>query len=843
MRIEAPKKLITLALSSFFALVLLIVGAIYFEGRGAYGGTFLLNVPDVSVYHGEQAVISQEESLFLESSEYSLRLVNRESKELFFAFFAGDVFLKEVSVPGGEEREISLNHPGGVLSLALKGKKIRFGYVGEAKALNAVGDYLETDGDLLFSNETTLDGITLYAPFRLFGKFTVSQLNFDTERSGKIVLCPKTEQTGTLYVQAPACRVYFRSFLPNVSEDRYDFYIKAKSVNQRVLDSERFPVSNFDELSRLATEEVLPRCFDGASLRFMQSFEMESSVVLNHHVELCFQAYVRFDSYTLTCVSEKSGEYRVITSVGTAPSAEKLLFDSPKSSLTWSGEGSIPVSSTIEKYSNLSRYNEETLHLGGEGSARPILTLPAEQNDFLTEDAVFVPKGNTLSGVLPFLVSYEDLKEAKYLLECEGGSAYLEGTLSDGVIVTKDSNGNVRRFSLCILREKNSIPIVFLETENRGAIESKSQYVSATFSLDADGLDDSSVDETHIRIRGRGNSTWKWDKKPYKIHFDEPVSVGSMPMAEEWALFANYADKSLIRNGLAQIIAKELSFTYCPRQIYVDLFLNGEYIGIYALGEHLEEGIGRVEVKHDLNRVDSGYFLEAGGVVSGVDINGMNYFHAGLVKFVLIKGPDYTTMTAEQFDYIKKYMLATNSAVKKGEGYEKYLDMESLVDWMIMIELTNNTDCAWRRSTYFTKDAGEKLKMGPVWDFDLAFGNFSRDAQDFDVWVSTSDDDYVGETWSTYLLQDPKFQKLFRARWEEMRETLLKVAMNYIEEQYETLSSSAEYNFVRWDILGKKVAFERQDTKYYRTFESQMDYLRNFLTERADWITKQISEW
>ena len=133
--------------------------------------------------------------------------------------------------------------------------------------------------------------------------------------------------------------------------------------------------------------------------------------------------------------------------------------------------------------------------------------------------------------------------------------------------------------------------------------------------------------------------------------------------------------------------------------------------------------------------------------------------------------------------------------------------------------------------------------MGPVWDFDLAFGNFSKDVAGFDTWVSTSEDDYVGETWSTHLLEEPEFQKKFKARWEEVKDELLNTAYTYIDETYEMLYYSAEENFERWDILGKKVAFERHDTKNYKTYTSQIMYLQDFLEERAAWITEQVAEW
>jgi len=101
----------------------------------------------------------------------------------------------------------------------------------------------------------------------------------------------------------------------------------------------------------------------------------------------------------------------------------------------------------------------------------------------------------------------------------------------------------------------------------------------------------------------------------------------------------------------------------------------------------------------------------------------------------------------------------------------------------------------------------------------------------------------VGETWSTYLLQDPEFKAQFKARWEEVNQMLLETAMEEIDSMYELLSPSATENFKRWDILGRKVAFEPQSTSRYPTYESQMDYLKDFLEQRSAWISSQVENW
>ncbi len=842
MEIKTPKKLLVLVGTLFLSAALFAALFLYSVGTGAHGGVFLPSPLKAEVYFEGELLFSPKKTLPLNVGEIALALQNKEKEEATFTFFSEGDTLGQITLSAGEEKEYCLTLPKDDLSLVVSTPTQSDAYLCHTASAKEIAPILSTQADLYAFDSVDLSGLCFSCPVRLFGDFVLDELSLQSDAKGEIVLCPNEPMEGSLFVQAPQCKVYFRNFsLP--AELSPDFCLKGKSLNGKALNPDLFPVSSFDQLARLATPEAIPNLSENSTLSVTAPISLQEDLVFSSHINLVLDQPLDCNGHSVIFRAQGEGNFSVKSAIGTLPDATALVFDAPDSNLTWESLGTVPALSTIEKYHNVKSYNASPVTLGGKGEAIPSVFLSAEENTFLEEDTVFSAKGNLLTATLPYLATPADLDSAKYILSCQGGSARVEGNLSDGVVIATDEKGNERRFAIEIVRHKENIPVLYLETENGAIVESKSIYLSATFALDGENTEIPSLNETHIRLRGRGNSTWKWDKKPYKIHFDEPTSILGLPAAEEWALFANYADKSLMRNGLAQEMASVLSFDYCPAQVYVDLFLNGEYLGVYTLGEHLEEGEGRIEVIHDMAQRDCGYFIEAGGVVSGVDVKGMNYFHAGLVKFALIKGPEYNALTSEQFEYIKKYMQEADKAVKSGEGYEEYLDLETLIDWLIMIELSNNTDCAWRRSTYFTKNPGEKVKMGPVWDFDLAFGNFSKDVAGFDVWVSTSEDDYVGETWSTHLFKDPEFQKAFKARWEEVKDKLLETARAYTDQTYEMLYPSAEHNFDRWDILGKKVAFERHDTKYYKTYTSQIMYLQDFVEERAAWISQQVAGW
>ena len=131
--------------------------------------------------------------------------------------------------------------------------------------------------------------------------------------------------------------------------------------------------------------------------------------------------------------------------------------------------------------------------------------------------------------------------------------------------------------------------------------------------------------------------------------------------------------------------------------------------------------------------------------------------------------------------------------------------------------------------------------MGPVWDFDMAFGNHEGDIKGYNGWATAEATyHYVNDTWTTYLVKDEQFMAKVKARWIEVRDRLLDTAFSTIDTQYELVKDSAELNFRRWDILDKKVGIGTVDYTVYNTYELQVRYLREFITQRAAYIDQRL---
>lgn len=396
------------------------------------------------------------------------------------------------------------------------------------------------------------------------------------------------------------------------------------------------------------------------------------------------------------------------------------------------------------------------------------------------------------------------------------------------------------------------IPVISIITDSGEGITSKSEYIHASMSIACDektGLSDCEMTDIGIQIRGRGNASWNhFPKKSYRIKLDESEKLLGMKKDRDWVLVSNYPDKTLMRNIVAHEMAKELEhLEFTPTHIPVELYINGQYRGVYALAEKIEFGGGKLEYEADPTVENTSYLLEVGWDFNDEMIYGQNYFDTEYIYRIVIKEPDFTSKYTPSGKYIISYMKKTEKSVTSLDGYDEYIDVDSLIDFLIITEFTNNTESVFYRSCYMYKPADSKLRFGPVWDFDMAFGNHTSDIKDYDGWCSVDNTfSYLGKdgtTWFHFLFEDPAFTSRFAARWDEVKDHLLNKALETIDKQYEAMLNAQERNFRAWNIMNKKIGAGNVDHRTYNTFDLQVEYLRDFITDRYDWIDENISEF
>jgi len=318
-----------------------------------------------------------------------------------------------------------------------------------------------------------------------------------------------------------------------------------------------------------------------------------------------------------------------------------------------------------------------------------------------------------------------------------------------------------------------NLPTVYVETLNGWAITSRTNYTLCTLTY-VDGEETVTYDS--VEIRGRGNSTWNLAKKPYRIKFPQSIRFlgKDRAKARSWTLLANHADKSLIRNAVAAEVGTFVGQPFTAAARFVDLVLNGTYLGNYQISDQINVDKRRVdiveqeEVATEESNISGGYLLELGGFSTGDPV----WVRTSRNIPVSIKSPDEDVVSTAQKNYVRNYLndyesrLFSSNYRDPVEGYRAVTDSATLVSWYIATEVTANPDGLW--STYVYKEQDDPcLRWGPLWDFDIAFNNCNRIG---DVtWSFMTDagfgSEYAG-MWVKRMISDPWFNWAVNKGWQ-----------------------------------------------------------------------------
>lgn len=383
-----------------------------------------------------------------------------------------------------------------------------------------------------------------------------------------------------------------------------------------------------------------------------------------------------------------------------------------------------------------------------------------------------------------------------------------------------------------------NLPHLYIETENRQGIWSKDNYVMSTLWL----VDEQDVvtqfDQTEIR--GRGNSTWSLAKKPYKIKFavKQKLLGKGYAKAKKWTLLANAADKTLMRNAVTREMGEWLGLKNNPAAKFIDLTLNGTYQGTYQISD-------QVEVKaHRVNIVEQQYPLPEGADISGGYLLEVDGFADGNTFWtsrggvpVRIHHPDEDEIVDSQNQYIRQYVndfetvLFGQDFADAEKGYRRWVDPQSLVNWLIAVEVSANIDGYY--STYFYKNRQDSLLYwGPLWDFDIAYDNDSRICHN--VRRLMSDDGYgATKNWVNRMWQDPWFGGLVCDRFQEVVEGNMKgYLMEKIDSLAALLDESQQLNYQKWGIQTRMY----HEVVLYSSYSQYVQDLKTFIDQHIDYL-------
>ena len=370
-----------------------------------------------------------------------------------------------------------------------------------------------------------------------------------------------------------------------------------------------------------------------------------------------------------------------------------------------------------------------------------------------------------------------------------------------------------------------------------------------------------------IGIELRGSTSQSWPKKPYGFETrnadgsNNNVSLLGMPAENDWILYPSFFDRTLLRNVLAYRLGERL-LPYAPRTRFVELVVDGDYRGVYVLMEKIKRDANRVDLAkltpldNDGDEVTGGYLLKVDKGVTEENSFAMTQpelppfvFKNNFVQYVY---PKPGAITTAQRDYIQtayadfESTLAGPDFANPDTGYPALLDVESFIDFLLINEVARNLD-GYRISTFFYKEKdsnGGKWHMGPVWDFNFAFGSANYcDGPRTDGWsyafnAVCPDDYYEVPFYWERLREDDAFNRQLAERYNELRQGVLHTDSlhRYIDEQVSYLGDATARNRARWpEIDGWFPA-----TFLGESYAEDVDFLKTWLAERLAWMDGQL---
>lgn len=378
---------------------------------------------------------------------------------------------------------------------------------------------------------------------------------------------------------------------------------------------------------------------------------------------------------------------------------------------------------------------------------------------------------------------------------------------------------------------------------------SKDTYIKGNIEfIDSNGwYSDSLALSISFQMKGRGNSSWDNEKKPFRLKLDEKHRVFGMKANRDWALIANYNDKSLLRNTLGYKVSKICGMAWTPKVRACDLYINGDYYGSYLLAQHKEVAGEKVDID-----TSTDYYLEV--ETANFEANyGERIMPIGCP--IQFKDPRWPEMDATRQQYIKSYLREWSQAVYDHDFQKAFtlMDTMSFVNYFIIEELAKNIDGNFRKSTFLTKQANKKLVVYHIWDFDIAFGNCNYMHSEFlpdsrgiyghdptGWYVKVVDERKKSSGLYQHLFQDPGFVAAVKARWQEVYPELCKLP-EWIEEEARINRASYDNNFERWRILGRYIW--PNPNPIPSDYDGELAFLKDFLSSRLEWMNSQISQW
>ncbi|MBT3748884.1 MAG: T9SS type A sorting domain-containing protein [Bacteroidetes bacterium] len=366
-----------------------------------------------------------------------------------------------------------------------------------------------------------------------------------------------------------------------------------------------------------------------------------------------------------------------------------------------------------------------------------------------------------------------------------------------------------------------------------------------------------------IEIRGQ-SSQYFYPKKSFGLETRDSIgenlniSLLGLPKENDWILYGPYGDKTMLRNALIYELAGKM-MDWAPRMGFCEVVLNNVYQGVYLFGENIKRDKNRVDIAklvekdtigEDLTggyiiKIDKGEQDASAGWFSDIRSNGGN----NAKIFFQYHYPEAHKIQIEQQAYIQNFMHSFEESLNGSDfkhpdtGYASFIDVGSFIDFFILNEISRNVD-GYRLSTFMYKDKdsnGGKLHMGPIWDFNLGFGNANYcEGQKVQGWGYRFNENCYGDVWQVpfwweRLLEDPAFRNKLKTRWMVLREGALHTdsIFQWLDIKTDELEGAIDRNFDSWPIFSQWVW---PNSYVGNSYQDEIDFLKEWISERMTWL-------
>lgn len=374
-----------------------------------------------------------------------------------------------------------------------------------------------------------------------------------------------------------------------------------------------------------------------------------------------------------------------------------------------------------------------------------------------------------------------------------------------------------------------TLPVLYIDTENQKPIVSKEVYLNATYRLDPMGTEGvealgSKSDPLPMQIRGRGHSSWKGPKKPYKIKLGKKTAIMGMPKNKHWALLKP-TESTIAGLRLGEL----MGMAWTPSTRPVEVVLNGDYIGLYFLTETIRIDENRVNIFEQQDKETAPDLIKGGWLVE-VD----NYRDECQITIpennrwnLTLRYHSPEDLSNAQLQWLTNEFKAINAAIyssdKTSTKWEEYIDMESMARFFILQEVMDNPD-GFHGSFYLHKDLAENAKWvaGPIWDLSC----YNREKTDYTFRMKV----HYGITphWIGEIIKYDNFCKKVKSVWEEVYPEKLSEIYSYIDEAVLPLDKAWKNDYARWNEDPSQTAGLRADR------------IKTYLRSNMEWFDSHL---